>query len=168
MKTCLGCAAEKPVSEFYLDRRGNPVARCKTCTCANIRLRYATDPEYKMRRKASGLKKRKRLTGAGLRAQRLPRQYGITSAEFDAMLVIQGGGCAICGTTEPGGRGQFHVDHDHKCCSGARSCGKCIRGLLCGTCNVGIGMLGDDVEKVARALEYLKHSALVQALSAAA
>lgn len=64
--------------------------------------------------------------------------------------------CRICGTCEPGAR-DFHVDHDHKCCPEAgRSCGNCIRGLLCGDCNRGLGLFGDDQERLARAIDYLR------------
>jgi hypothetical protein len=37
-----------------------------------------------------------------------------------------------------------HVDHDHKCCAGRRSCGKCVRGLLCSRCNTVLGLLEED------------------------
>jgi len=84
------------------------------------------------------------------------------------MLVAQGGGCAICGTVVPGGKGQFHIDHDHACCPKARSCGKCIRGLLCGNCNVGIGMLGDNADRLGKAFSYLAdYDALIHAIGAA-
>lgn len=49
------------------------------------------------------------------------------------------------------------VDHDHNCCPGSdKSCGKCVRGLLCKKCNTGIGMLGDSVEGLEQAVQYLK------------
>lgn len=38
------------------------------------------------------------------------------------------------------------VDHDHACCSGDRSCGQCIRGMLCGSCNMGLGQVERLVE----------------------
>jgi hypothetical protein len=85
----------------------------------------------------------------------LKAKYGITPDEFDALLAQQEGRCAICRSKDPGGhtrrkgeRGEFHVDHDHA--TGER------RGLLCRKCNAGIGQLGDSVERLEAALEYLK------------
>lgn len=60
-------------------------------------------------------------------------KFGITGDEYRALLAKQGGRCAIC-QRKPG-KYRLSVDHDHECCPGARSCGKCIRGLLCGDCN---------------------------------
>lgn len=85
----------------------------------------------------------------------LKHAYGITLEEYNAVLARQGGVCAICGSDEPGGNGSFPVDHDHACCPGKRSCGKCIRGVLCNRCNVGIAMFGDDPERMKRAIEYV-------------
>lgn len=61
------------------------------------------------------------------------RKFKITPADFDRMLEEQGGRCAICGTTEPRGRGRFHVDHDHT--------SNVVRGLLCTACNTGLGLV---------------------------
>jgi hypothetical protein len=65
--------------------------------------------------------------------------YGPTLEQFDLILAAQNYACAMC--HEPFGEGQLiHVDHDHACCRGKnRSCGECIRGLLCHTCNIALG-----------------------------
>ena len=62
------------------------------------------------------------------------KAYGITPEDYDRMLEEQGGRCAMCRTDDPGGHGgvkHFHVDHDHE--TGV------VRGLLCDTCNRGLG-----------------------------
>lgn len=60
-------------------------------------------------------------------------------------------GCSLCGAK---GR-KLNIDHDHSCCASARSCGKCVRGLLCFKCNTALGHLGDSRESVERVLTYL-------------
>ena len=86
-----------------------------------------------------------------IRERRLRNKYGIPLEEFDALLASQGGGCGICGKTEPGGfANQWHVDHDHE--TGE------VRGLLCMTCNTGCGMFGDDPECMEKAIAYLRRS----------
>jgi hypothetical protein len=67
------------------------------------------------------------------------KDYSLTPEQYDAMLKEQCGRCAICCTEKPGGKGRFHVDHDH-------ATGK-VRGLLCSSCNRGLGYLKDD-EKI--------------------
>lgn len=84
------------------------------------------------------------------------RKYGLTPADYDRMLRDQGGGCAICGTTEPGNSKHFHVDHDHSCCDvKGKSCGKCVRGLLCNACNTGLARFQDSPRLLEEAASYL-------------
>lgn len=91
------------------------------------------------------------------RKANLKAKFGLTSAQYDEMLAAQGGHCAICPSTEPGGRWGtfFPVDHDHSCCPGPKSCGECIRGLVCSPCNVGLGAFGDDPDRLMAAVAYL-------------
>lgn len=82
------------------------------------------------------------------------RRYGITKEFWETESAK---GCQICGTTS----GTLHVDHDHNCCPGQKACcGKCVRGLICGSCNRGIGLLRDDHELVAKAAAYLRKYAV--------
>jgi hypothetical protein len=81
------------------------------------------------------------------------RKYGLSNDSFQAMIEKQGNCCAICKqvfTRTP------HIDHDHSCCPGAKTCGKCIRGLLCHKCNTGLGNLRDSVDVLKSAIEYLQ------------
>jgi len=73
-----------------------------------------------------------------LRELFMVRTYGLTLEQLDQMLMAQGMKCAICERPLE----KYHVDHDHACCnvkSPKRTCGNCIRGLLCAGCN---GLLG--------------------------
>lgn len=92
--------------------------------------------------------------GPQIKSKKLLARYGITQEQFDSMLLAQDGLCAIC--KGPPGSRAFHVDHDHACCSGAKSCGGCVRGLLCFGCNAGLGMFRDEPERLLSAIEYLK------------
>ncbi|WP_428832051.1 endonuclease domain-containing protein [Gordonia cholesterolivorans] len=64
------------------------------------------------------------------------------------------GVCAICG--EPPSGQRISVDHDHSCCPGNRTCGCCIRELLCGKCNTLIGMADEDERRLEQAIAYLR------------
>ena len=85
----------------------------------------------------------------------LKTRYGITQEQFEQRLEQQGGRCEICSTDEPGVKG-WHVDHDHSCCPGRRSCGKCFRGILCSNCNTALGLLGDSIDRLLAAVKYLR------------
>ena len=74
--------------------------------------------------------------------------YNISKEEFNIMYVNQSGKCAICS------KGidilSCAVDHNH-------TTGK-VRGLLCRSCNSGIGLLNDDPKLLQKAIKYLKNS----------
>jgi hypothetical protein len=52
------------------------------------------------------------------------------------------------------------VDHDHSCCPGARSCGSCIRALLCYNCNRFMGRVDKSEKLQSRFQDYLHRRAL--------
>lgn len=77
------------------------------------------------------------------------RTYGITSQEFDTMLLKQESKCAICGSKGSGKESdRFVVDHCH-------TTGK-VRGLLCWPCNIGIGMFKDRKDILNAVISYLQ------------
>jgi hypothetical protein len=70
-------------------------------------------------------------------------RLGITEERFYELLEAQGNACAM--GREPFEEGQLiFADHDHSCCpkqikATAKTCGKCVRGLLCFRCNTALG-----------------------------
>jgi hypothetical protein len=75
--------------------------------------------------------------------------YGLTLAQYEAMSEEQQHVCAICGgvNTSETKPERLSVDHNHET-------GR-IRGLLCGNCNRGLGLFGEDQERMFKAIEYL-------------
>ena len=82
--------------------------------------------------------------------------YNITYPQYWELYRQQGGTCAIC-QRATGAKRKLSVDHDHTCCKGKTSCGGCVRGLLCTSCNKMLGHLRDDQDAVMRALHYLQY-----------
>ena len=94
------------------------------------------------------------------------RNYGITEDEYLALLKRQGGRCAICRADKPNiATKSWYIDHDHSCCQGPRSCGRCIRGLLCQACNTGIGYFRDQPDLLKAAMDYLHRDMVRQILN---
>jgi len=92
------------------------------------------------------------------RSDKLKSAYGITIDQYEAMLAEQAGGCSICGGSNASGR-NLYVDHDHACCPGGKSCGRCVRALLCDPCNRSIGLMRDDPARLEAAAAYLRRYA---------
>jgi hypothetical protein len=98
--------------------------------------------EYKMTGAEYSRRWKAKLTPAELKAHHkkadLKKYYGMTLEEYEHRFAKQGGVCAICKMSDSSGR-RLAVDHNHNCCPGKKSCGKCIRGLLCSPCNHALG-----------------------------
>jgi hypothetical protein len=137
---------------------------CRCDSCKNAHRKYVGSPQFrekenkKLRRRRKKhpelfrQKDRARYQRDKTRIKERERFYrfGLTAIDIAKLLEEQHYCCAICGTSTPGGRGDWHVDHDHKT-------GK-IRGLLCHKCNVGLGCLGDSIDVLVSAISYLKES----------
>jgi hypothetical protein len=80
------------------------------------------------------------------------REFGITEEHFESIrLQLKNGPCDLCGSSGP----RMAIDHDHV--TGV------FRGVICArTCNRALGILGDSIEGVERALAYLKRSELME------
>lgn len=90
------------------------------------------------------------------RTRDVRKRYGISAVRYADLVESQAGACAICGEVNGNRNGYaLAVDHDHSCCPGERSCGNCVRGLLCANCNIGVGYFKNDVARLAAAMRYL-------------
>lgn len=82
------------------------------------------------------------------RGRSLKNLYGMTEVDYDNMLERCGHKCEICGKPHKKEKMKcLHIDHCHKT-------GK-VRGLLCNSCNRGMGWLGDDKSRLQKAINYL-------------
>lgn len=81
------------------------------------------------------------------RDEMLKKRYGITKEELFIIYQAQGGKCAICPTDLIFLSRQAHTDHDHVT-------GK-VRGILCSSCNHGLGMFKDKPDLLNKAIGYL-------------
>ena len=89
------------------------------------------------------------------------KRYGITVEQFETLLSSQNNSCSICSRKfwdeVPGP----HIDHNHSCCpEQQKSCGKCIRGLLCASCNFALGALLDNPDWFTKGAKYLQLGAV--------
>lgn len=122
MKTCLKCGVEKAFDAYHKGKGpGGRHSWCKSCI-AVARLQWDKDNPTRKRDQA------------------LWTKYRLRPHEFEAMLTAQNNLCAIC-HLEFGPARAANVDHDHNCCNSVKSCGNCVRGLLCKSCNTKLGWI---------------------------
>jgi recombination endonuclease VII len=88
------------------------------------------------------------------RRDSLRHKYNLSLEEFEEMSLQQGNVCAICNEKPHGSN--LSVDHDHNCCPGVRSCGRCVRSLICQRCNTALGLLRDNPVLADKAAAYLR------------
>ena len=161
-KTCSKCGESWPLSGYHNDK-SKPDGlhpQCKECHKARNHA-YRTDPirrAYLIERSRLWRKAHPEESRAGVRNSTLKWKYGISTVQYEEMLAAQGGACAICGGTETGvsWSTHLHVDHDHACCPGNVTCGRCVRGILCQPCNTSLGKMQESPEPLRRAAAYLE------------
>lgn len=137
-KVCCKCQELKPKNEFHKNKakKDGLSTYCKACN-KNVALTFRQenpdkDQQYHRRYKLQSL-------------------YGLTIADYEALLISQGGACAICGSASAcTNKDNLYVDHCHQ--TGV------VRGLLCQRCNSAIGLMRDNPELCRKAVEYLEAS----------
>lgn len=79
-------------------------------------------------------------------------RYGLEPSDLERMIHDQGGDCRLCPASLADG---YCVDHDHGCCPDVKTCGACVRGLLCHECNKLLGKIETNPDRLVRMLAYL-------------
>lgn len=126
----------------------NGTRRCRTCKDIKPKTEFHRSTKQRLQ---SDCKKCQKLA---MRKWRLATHYGMTVEDYDRMLELQGGVCALC-SSPPAEDDVLRVDHDHHCCPGEKTCGRCVRGLLCDRCNRGLGYFKDNTVALKRAPKYI-------------
>lgn len=144
-KACISCGQLKPLESFTKAKKSKNGRsnKCKACSAAYIREYYAKNPD-----KAASNRSKQAIRDSGKNAR---IRHRISIFEHDEMLKKYDGMCWSC-QVRPG----TSVDHDHSCCPGRFSCGRCVRGILCHQCNTALGLLGDSQETIKKLLEYAR------------
>lgn len=83
-------------------------------------------------------------------------RHGITEEKYEELLNSNNSKCWLC-NGESNGNKRLAIDHDHSCCEKAYSCGKCIRGLLCMSCNTMVGSIEKGQVTLSNIESYLRH-----------
>lgn len=141
-RQCTVCRVVKPAADFYrAPTKAGILAKCKVCNRQAVRRWEQRHP---------GIHRRRYWANRDAERERhIKAKYGMSFKDYERLAEAQGRKCAICASPEPSGR-LLNIDHDHQT-------GK-VRGLLCASCNRGIGLLGDSSERVAAAARYLASS----------
>lgn len=157
-KECAKCHKVKDETKFswcsakHKYRR----SRCNTCRAVYHRRWSKRNPQTIVAYRRRYRENRKKQDLASYRRDKrqfhLMKTFGITIEQYDAMLLVQNGVCAICGNPETmrhkGRILLLAIDHDHET-------GK-IRGLLCCQCNHGLGSFRDNPKRLEKAAAYLR------------
>lgn len=141
VKVCNKCGAQKQLEDFVKDKRYESGRRnqCKRCY-TNYMIEY-----YKKNQDQRG-KKIKMNTKYVAPWKR----HHMTEEDFNKLFNMFDGKCHLCRQ-----RDATSIDHDHSCCKTNRSCGKCVRGILCRGCNTALGSLKENPDTIARLLDYI-------------
>ncbi len=143
MKKCKKCTQTKDITQYYVAYfiQDKPIYSASCKSCQNKRSSQ-WNSNNKLKRKNILLK----------------NLYGISLENYFELLKKQDNKCAICSSTQNNkNKTYFDVDHCHKT-------GK-VRGLLCQSCNSGLGKFEDKIELFKRAINYLEKMAKIVAIS---
>lgn len=141
VKSCSRCGLEKPLSEFNMKRDAyRPECRgCQKEDGKKYRVaKKVADPDY-------GKRKHYQL------------RFKLSLEAVEEIFASVDFRCESCGDHRDDTYNKSLVlDHDHACCPGEYTCGKCIRGVLCTKCNMAFGFLNDSVQRAEQLADYAR------------
>jgi hypothetical protein len=151
IKYCPQCKLKKDINEFHMD---NKEPDKHACYCTPCQRKY-NKKQYEKHRTITLIRRRKvdKENRTKIRNRKRERDYNVSNEKYNNLKKQQDNKCAVC--KEPFNK-EPHIDHDHNCCpEKSKSCGKCIRGLLCTRCNCGLGLFRDNPIFLQNALNYI-------------
>jgi hypothetical protein len=161
-KKCTKCKEFKNLNEFTKNKRTKDGLSwlCKKCRSVSRKAYYI---KYKPRLNEISAQWRKNnqqylkyYNQTHNQGRQRKSRYGIDFNAFQKMLDKQNGECDIC-HKKFGPTRKAQVDHNHKCCSSpCKSCGKCVRSLLCRACNQGLGKFDENIDTLESAIAYVR------------
>lgn len=183
LKQCTNCQEYKETSDFHKYAKAQDGLKpwCKVCVraydmaeddpkrvmprkvqgdkihCRNCK-KYLNESSFKLKPIANTpyvMKNHCEDCRIELQHRKTLKKHNMTLEQYLEIKEKQNDACKICGNHESGFRTRLSVDHDHSCCPGEGSCGKCVRGLLCHKCNMALGAVKDDVTILQTMIEYL-------------
>lgn len=149
-KKCTSCGVIQSVEQFYFRKdNGKLTGECRTCKQARSRVHYAENIE-----------RHHALTKARYEKFARFQRYRVTAEQYQQALDEQQGCCKLCEAGEPGGKGVWHIDHEHAADYDNRKNafgGGRFRGLLCHRCNISLGHYENLVRRIGldKLAEYL-------------
>jgi hypothetical protein len=133
IKKCGHCQEEKPITMFTKNKvsKSGYASHCLKCEAVRTRNKRKGNPR-------------------SARETMLRYKYGISEGVYLDLLMAQNETCKICKIHASSLDKPLYVDHCHT--TGL------IRGLLCHSCNSGLGYFKDDIFRMEEAIVYLKRS----------
>jgi hypothetical protein len=169
VKLCKKCGFEKPLDSFYKNKnlKSGLGSYCKVCSksyyysnrqtaptpdkkvCKKCNLELTSDKFYGRAHTKDGLSTRCR---SCLVKASVSSRFKLSLEEYELLLSK---GCDACGSFDG-----LCIDHDHSCCPGQVTCGKCLRGVLCNSCNTAEGFI-KTIEQANGLIRYMKEKGLI-------
>jgi hypothetical protein len=156
MKKCSKCDENKSLDQYYKNKASKDGIDyyCKSCRSKSSLISHMTNknpctwndcsrPHY-----GNGLCKihyRRKAVGTAMdipkdgefKYKDIKRKYKLDKETYLAMAKD---GCQVCSSKE-----RLNVDHDHACCDTQKTCGKCVRGIICSSCNITLSKLEQGI-----------------------